>query len=244
MAIKKKPSTRVKAIARIRRAVKKRSLYTEKENARFAALPPAKQRVQIARDVLVQIGAERIKPTAGVYLHNTDKKAARVTTKQGNKEISEVFADMKSCDACALGSIFVCTVDRADKLKVKDLLYDKFSGFPTPASGEKVDITLRTSQHSMHQYLKPFFDSDQLHMIEAAFEVNTNREGGMFNVLKGGRYIHLKNLTLRLERILRNIIRHKGMFYPGDEKDENSLKKLLNQQIKREAGARKYYFKA
>ncbi len=227
MTTKKKPLTSSEAISLAKKMVKAHNRFTAKENARFEALPLWQKRVQIARDVLAQIQIKRITPTNGTYLGSVRGKGqilSEVPLSQAEKEVSEIFAGMDSCTACALGSLFVCAVDRADKLKVKDLVGgDIIANLPTTT----VDIARWAGQSKMRSYLEPFFSSKQLQMIENAFEHSGGMPGGKFNI-KG--FSILESSTSSLERILRNIIRHKGSFKPSDKEDRKALAKLIRKQ--------------
>lgn len=94
-----------------------------------------------------------------------NEKTRKVIAEIGEVQVCDVLAEMKSCDACAIGGLFACAVKFNDKLKIKEL--DNFS------EGQKCinDFCF----DDIHVYLSKFFTKFQLQMIEIAFEQG---EGG------------------------------------------------------------------
>ncbi len=228
----KKPSKKPLTKEQIKKIVKRHNRFTARQNAAFDAMTKPEKRVRIAQDVLDQIRTSRIIPTSGIYLTNmigkgdspgASNSVLYVSPQEVDKEISEVFAKMKSCNACALGSVFVCAVDRADKLKLKDLYGE--DELKSSDQMEKIDISEKADQSEMHEYLKKFFSLDQLEAIEAAFECDES--DSKFNSYD---YNNIDDDTLRLERVMKNIIRHKGTFKANDKGDLKSLKQIIAKQ--------------
>lgn len=127
-------------------------------NEAFEKLSPAKKRVAIARDVLAQIGS-RLRVTQGTYLSSQQlikARKSRGVTK--STQIQELFGKIETCNVCAKGALFICGIDKANKLKIADLETDathhgQFYG---------TDVT---------NYLERFFDARQLELIESTFEI-------------------------------------------------------------------------
>lgn len=137
----------VKAVSFSRDAVRKR-------NARFAAMTPAQQRVTIAKDVLDWLEIGKITARPGTYMRFDVMAPAEVEDDYAWRRTTEaqdvLVQPGQSCTACALGSIFACTVGRADNIKVRDFQY--------------------AGQDDQHAYLAPYFSQRQLWLIESAFE--------------------------------------------------------------------------
>jgi hypothetical protein len=77
---------------------------TERANAKFAAQTPAKQRVAIAKDVLLWLKMGKITAEQGTYLTLRDDKGRWM------QEADEVNG--YGCTACALGGIFAVACNR------------------------------------------------------------------------------------------------------------------------------------
>lgn len=122
-----------------------------KRNAAFEKLPPEKKRVTIAKDVIKALNAKRITPKQNYYLQVGYADDGDVTN-ESDAQTALLEGKLK-CDVCALGSVFVCAVERMNKLKVGDLYNDKYK---------------------MMDYLSGVFDSEQLDLIECAFERTRN----------------------------------------------------------------------
>jgi hypothetical protein len=126
-------------------------------NEQFAALPPAEQRVAIARDVLEWISMGKAVPHKGTYLRVFEPStlpadfndAATKEWLPPELEAGDLqVVNGHSCTVCGLGSVFAVAAERGC--------------FPLRegASGGA----------SMHRALKPYFDSATLLLIECAFE--------------------------------------------------------------------------
>lgn len=173
-------------------------------------LTPAQIRVQGAKDALALIEAGAIEPRTGWYLADESVFSRRHVqvedllsqhTEKINKQVCEYTRAYKNsgshCESCALGSLFVSLVN-----KHNDLTFGQF--FKT---GNKP-----------HKYLGKFFDSDQIELIETAFEQDlyyssdhideSQREAAMDF---GQDYDDEKD---RLVAILNNIIENDGEFFP------------------------------
>lgn len=162
-------------------------------NRRFARMPRDRQRIAIARDVLAQLDIGRFE-AASVYLqirtrplaepHELHFKAA-----QAEIDLSEVTACADKCRVCGIGSVFVAAVERADRLKLAELR-PNYDGNPLVPRQKMVD------------YLAPWFDGEQLGIIESVFEQGQSCPAAWLEF----------GPTKRLRRIMENIIENGGEF--------------------------------
>lgn len=143
-----------------------------RKNAAFAKLSPPEKRVEIARDVLAQLASRRLIPATGFWLgiggtlyDNAHLLDGDDLSSLKNVELQTVLGKMETCTGCALGGIFMCAVEKADKLKVKDLVdFDN-------CNDEEYSANLDLQTEDVTNYLKKFFSYHQLQMIECAFEM-------------------------------------------------------------------------
>ncbi len=183
----------------------KRTLSDEKikaANARFHKLPPAKQRVAIAKDVLASIRTRKLRPRRGRYLNINFGDGYDVVYSRG--EIQPLLLGGAKCEACAVGSCFLSAARLGDKQKgIQDLWHIHQS----PSSAAR--------RH---------FSKEQLALMEFAFERFSVRMcssedgvGGLTSDLQAvaakfrNRY---RSDESRLSAIMRNIIKNKGEFCP------------------------------
>lgn len=143
-----------------------------KANKRFNRASAAAKRVLIAKDVLAWLATGKLVPMSGVYIAPTwyqetatGQLAVNRYDLHGNVQtVTGRTVDDKvnggKCAACALGGLFACAVERADGLK--DLIHVR--------KGDEGRDFWRSSQQHMHKYLSPFFSTEQLALIETAFE--------------------------------------------------------------------------
>jgi hypothetical protein len=109
----------------------------------FDKLTPAQKRVRIARDVLAQLASGKFIATQGLYVNGPEIEGAKAKA-----SLQTLFKKQKSCEVCALGSMFVA-------LSEDEKTACTFWGFG------RDDCT---------DYLGKFFDQEQLDKIEDAFE--------------------------------------------------------------------------
>ena len=149
----------------------------------------AQKRVTIAKDVLKWLDTKKVRASPGVYLDVYDGKelVTEGDTVNGYK-----------CEACALGAIFACTVERAKAAR---------SGGFNVSSGH------------MRSRLGPYFERDQLAAIENAFEqtsvIPTEASTGTWSPqYEGADFSADSSPTRRMRAIMKNIIRNNGTFIP------------------------------
>lgn len=147
---------------------------------KFDSLTKAEQRVVIAKDLIKRLNEHRFTAQAGTYL--------RVTTGRRDGERDDEVKDMLKgarCRGCQLGGIFLCAVDRHNKLKLKDMGY------------------LEDNDRSMRSYLSKWFTESQLLEVEEAFE-------GSGKYYEWADAIRRDGVRMRL--IAQNIIKNNGRF--------------------------------
>lgn len=191
--------------------IKKLNNKIAKENAAFEKLSPAKKRVAIARDVLAQLNAKRFIATPGNWAVPKGKEsllsASEAKTKQ-NKELQEIFSKIKTCNTCALGGLFVCAVESADKIKVKDLL--DFKSNEEAPFDDTCDVDI--NEDDITTYLEKYFSYDQLAEIEYAFEQGGGALSGSQEALSFVDDVESPSERMRL--IMENIVVNNGIFKP------------------------------
>lgn len=122
-------------------------------NRRFRKLTPEKQRVRIAKDVIAQLAAGRIRARRGLYLSPADRTSWHA--KLDHEQVHLALEEQPICMACALGAAFACAVKRANDLK--------FISFAHHSAPDR-------ERFMMHAYLKDWFSLEQLGLIECCFE--------------------------------------------------------------------------
>lgn len=182
---------------------KLRAWNTRRLNKKFSRMSPAEKRVCVARDVLAQLKAKKILAKSRLWARRHDSHNELLSEGDADEstELRDVLPKIEQCDACALGSIFLCAVNRADKLTVGD------------AGGGRYGLTIFFSY--IDTYLEKFFSAGQLRLIEIAYECGR----GQFNadtpeqVTAANCYKGL-GLEERMGAIMKNIIKNKGQFVP------------------------------
>lgn len=170
-----------------------RAFNIAKANLAFARSSKSEKRVTIAKDVIAAIKASWLVPTTGTYLEVTESVATPDDVRKAD-EITE-------CNACALGSVFVCALKRDTTIEL---------------DGDN------DGQYEMRSKLSPYFEEDQLDLIETAFESDEYVDGVDAQFLDkddlddratilGAKY---ENADERLIAIMRNVIRNNGIFKP------------------------------
>lgn len=213
-----------------------------RDNKAFDKLKPAEKRVFIAQDVLKQLAAKKIIAAQSTWVNTRDGSSviSEKALKQ-DKELKDVFDSMKSCDACALGGLFVCAVKINDRLKISEMQHVKTHSTASSVYKEHEDDVSIINPDSadfrgiylndIEQYLCKFFSKDQLKLIELAFE---GGDGGynfdgtndqvdaveFFSDLtvdgEDGDYVSVSVKSEdRMRLVMQNIIANKGKFVPS-----------------------------
>lgn len=190
---------------------------SKEKNEAFAKLSAEEKRVAIAKDVFGFIAARKIVATPGVYFA-AELPGGLAESSQACKLVAAV----ESCQVCALGAVFMAAVDNANEVTLSDL------GF------EDGQFEVEFDYFAMRDYLRRFFGSEQLLVIETAFEgrdVHMSLDGdkasaamGMFQwntcdkeICKAYDHDECSSTPAiyRMEAIMRNIIANNGEFIPS-----------------------------
>lgn len=173
-----------------------------RDNAAFAKMSKSEKRVAIARDVIAQLDVKKLVAQSGTWLTSGGDDDF-IPTYSGDDELQKVFSKVESCTGCALGGMFLCAVQKADNLKIKNL----------SAYNEEQDYNIPVEGTDLMKYLKKFFDNDQLELIENHFENGM----GSIGVHIPKHKLFAPDVTedeMRMRLIMQNIIVNKGTFKP------------------------------
>lgn len=174
-------------------ALKKLNDAIARRNRKFNKLDAAGKRVAIAKDVLKSLNNKTIIASPGTYFSSSSIRLPKDKELgygfKGDAEVQPALEKMKSCEACAIGAVFVCAVKVADQLKVADI------------NAHFNDREVIIGDEGMRQYLGKFFSQRQLHSMEHVFEMWGS--GGSYDVV---------NPKDRMKAIMLNIIENGGNF--------------------------------
>lgn len=173
-----------------REYIEARRHEVEAEKELFRNANPRERRLMIAKDVLAQVEAGRIIAKQGTLI-----KTGFLDSKQPHRELKEIFWEREDpCECCALGSIFLVTVERKDNIC-----------FASHA--------IYGPQVMMEQVIRDEFPLDQILLIEQAFERGKGFYSESVNAIAWG--MKYADPTERLIAIMENIIRNNGNFLLG-----------------------------
>ena len=204
-----------KEIEKIKDKLAKDNRSVKRRNEQFAKLSPSEKRVQIARDVIAQLASKKLIATAGVWLTGTDgDNLFDEKDVERNPELQEILSKQESCEGCALGGMFMCAVERHDKLKLTDLEVVKDYKQAVKDIGDDANLDSgEASEDDATHYLKKFFSEAQLNDIEAAFERGGGAKSGSNSAQNFADEVDDDGERMRL--IMENIIVNKGKFVPS-----------------------------
>lgn len=172
---------------------------TLRANQAFAKLTKAQKRVRIAQDVIAQVKLGQIKAQHNTYID--ESQFDNGDTDLSGRQLSELVGD-RSCDACGIGSVFIATVRRRDAFE-----YDGCG----------------VGDADMLDYLRDFWDPQQLRLIEAAFDTPQIPLGAKEQAAVAFRRMYEDveaeedNADELLVKIMENVIRNRGTFRPDRE---------------------------
>lgn len=211
----------------------------EEANGAFERMSPEQKRVQIAQDVLDHLATKRVIAAHGQFLSAGNYFVADRT--QSERELRDIMREAPVCRACALGSLMLATLERADDFKAGDLADFKTRGR---------DDGARIYDEDVVPYLARFFDMKTIGKAEVAFEagvgaIRTDLAPGTFyrpkfsDIITKDEYDVAKAYGLavakkdeydfnakRLTAIMRNIVRNNGDFKPEQGVVEDDLAPL------------------
>lgn len=183
-----------------KKVVAARNKQIAKDNAAFEKLTPSEKRVAIAQEVIVQLATKRLIASPGTWLDFSFERTDE------DPELQSILKETKECHGCALGGMFMCAVEKANKLKVSELDCIDDGG---------------ASQDDVFDYMSRFFTEEQLHLIEVCFEQGNGagNVGGtqldqalaFFGENEDG-YDPEVEAAVRMRLIMENIVANKGRF--------------------------------
>ena len=94
----------------------------------FDKLTRMEQRVVIAKDLLLRLKARKFVPTQGEYLQAANLRDQRRMNAAENSQVRQALEGIR-CKGCEIGGLFLCAVDRHNKLTIGDIGYIKNNDF-------------------------------------------------------------------------------------------------------------------
>lgn len=182
-------------------------LSLSEKNKKFWALPAAKKRVAVAKDVIRQINNGFYNPKTGTYFRPDDFKGDIEAENAVKLDVAltEIGNRGGHCTVCGIGGCFVSLARLGDKIKTE------------AAFGELVEAGDEPSDYFMKRKLRKIFSSTQLSMIECAFEMYDGHGDAHYQkrelAADWGNELNLDSRN-RLIAIMKNIIKNKGEFIP------------------------------
>jgi hypothetical protein len=230
VAVKAKPSKAELLAKQVAREIAKRE-------AIFKKASPTQKRVLIAKDVIAQIKAKKIKPESGSFVQvekvkgfisssEADKRTgawnyamSKLSDSEGSDaDVRQLYLENKiqQCSCCALGGMFMSCTLYNNNTTVDDLCY---------AGADIGDVILEAGDNSLPNGLDKFFSVAQLRLIEQTFEgdqgaINSgwDSETGeivdKFSPKSEAFYNKYKKPKDRLIAIMQNIVKNNGTFKP------------------------------
>ncbi len=179
-------------------------------------------RVAIAKDVLKWMNTKKLHASScNGYVTSGDGNLFNDEDVEKNADVKKNLKG-KKCEVCALGAVFLTTVDRFNKIGCRDLVgADLMNPWTENRSRRSLD------REEITGYLKSYFTRLQLCMIESAYETSefdtdentfegTQSWAKIAKASKYGEDFRLAGVGPegRLRRIMSNIIDNKGTFKP------------------------------
>lgn len=196
--------------------MKSKQLTMSAKNKAFWEMKPEKQRVAVAKDVIKQLNDKFLIASEGTYFILRSEFEDVISVK--DVKLDEVLKSAKekgaTCSVCGIGACFASLVNIGDNV----LASEAFNTFSLVGNEDIKD-------HRMRPLLRKVFPSEQLSLIECAFEMSSGFDDDDDIVSDddeldekktkakkfGKRYKNDKN---RLKAIMENIIKNKGTFKP------------------------------
>lgn len=182
----------------------------------FNKMPVKKRRIMVAKDVLLQLEAGKIKAETGHYIQL--KFVPDIDLKDSREDIKKNYDKISECRVCALGASIMSCTRLGNQLKFEDI-------------GAGVASLNNSATKGL---LRKVFTPKQLMLIETAFEGHSPSSTRVASYLFGlSRYDSLTNKEVedcnkfryriedvndRLGAIMKNIIKNKGIFKPHTTK--------------------------
>jgi hypothetical protein len=152
----------------------------------FDKLSRMEQRVVIAKDLIARLKRGTFTPRTSTYL--------RVSGLDGHETDARKALREAECRGCQIGGLFICALDRHNRLALSDL----------KLTGGKRDW--RAFDGALRDYLTKWFSHDELDLVEGFFE-GFNETEAMY------RFVGLVEEPIdRMRMIAQNIVDGKGRF--------------------------------
>lgn len=185
----------------------------QKKNDEFIRMSKAQKRIAIAKDVLVQLDAEKMK-AGDTYceIQFESLKSEEFGLKEyvsKKVELQTLLPKVKKCKVCAIGSMFISKVALGNQCKVD--VEDYFG------EGKAIVDSNLNDDDMIIRNLKGIFTKTELRYIEYAYEGRdvdgsfTSRSENFHDTVEKF-YKSFRSRTFRLRAIMENIIKNEGTF--------------------------------
>lgn len=169
------------------------------------------KRIEILKDVLKHLKAERIKAKCGVIVSYEGRLPCNLEhEKNVQKVLKSMSKSKKVCKTCLRGSILFSSIWKNNKF---------YKEFDRNIWGDNSCLDAKTAEQDNpeNQYLEKIFDKQQLAMMETAFEGEFNDsilDQDTHEKCVDFYFSSSKNPSERLKSIVKNAILNKGTFVP------------------------------
>lgn len=183
----------------------------KKRNEWFSSLSKADKRVEIAKDILIQLDKENYEAHSGIYVYisnfDIDNKKNLLAFED---DIQANFDKMNTCEVCAIGACIMSIARLGNSLTF----------------GDVIDIDIENDNDNVENKIKSIFSPKQMSLIEAYFEgrhsdfmftgsMNIGVELDNIDLGKAATFSDkYPNDSERLRLIFQNIIDNNGTFKP------------------------------
>lgn len=184
------------------------------------SVPKNIARILICYDALLQLRQKKIRPRKNTYIGLAEAK--KVGERQKNLQLDQVIEKQSYCEACALGTLLISRARIFNSLKV--------SSFMTEWGLDFCTSTIDSGYQLMNSLL-PYFDKEQLSLVEACFEGYDQGMAGRDCKVDYDKVIKpfarkYETAESRLIAILKNIISNDGLFIPEKNLSRGRKKKV------------------
>lgn len=188
-------------------------MNTPERNAWFAALTPEQKRVEIAKDVILQMNVGKYTTKGGYFNIKDIEENDFVFNENLFMEVGDTVTDLQQilvkpevvCQVCGIGAVFASKVLLGDNclLNREDWQHD---------FDDLVSTTVKGKTGIVRQ-LDGIFTSEQLDLIEACFEEDIIHATRVTqDVANASKMYPGENRNTRMISIMQNIIDNNGTF--------------------------------
>jgi hypothetical protein len=154
-----------------------------KANARFKALPKAKQRVAIAKDVLLQLKLKKIVATPGTYC-----KSSNLSLRQ-TPDLQKALLKYKNatCNVCGIGAAFLSMARLGDDAALGDDYHHKLQRCFSQRAISNIETAFEGWYSETDQKARAFYQlyPDATDRLTAIFENIIKHKGNFVPTAKG-----------------------------------------------------------